>query len=81
MIFADKKSRKQELIHLNGMMYMQDRKEKEWYSESEIAKKEKRAISRLVIEDNTIYEIDLECQYRKKQNNDACKWCKKEKGV
>ena len=81
MIFADKKSRKQELIHLNGMMYMQDGNRKEWYEKTETMKKEKGTVSRLVIEENTIYEIDLECQYRKKQNNDACKWCKKEKGV
>ena len=60
---------------------MQDRNENEWYRESEPVKKEKRTISRLVIEDNTIYEIDLECESKKKYKDNACKWCSGKKGV
>lgn len=54
---------------------MEDRNGKEWYGKSKVMEMEKGAVSKLVIEDNTIYEIDLQCQFRKKNNSDACKWC------
>ena len=64
------------------MIDMQDRTRKEWSEESKSVKRESRTLSRLVIEENTIYEIDLECQCRKKCNKDAsCEWCNEKKGV
>ncbi len=41
----------------------------------------KREASRLVIEDNTIYEIDLECQNRKDCSCKKCKSGSNQKGV
>ncbi len=37
--------------------------------------------SQLVIDENTIYEIDLECQYRKQLQKGKCKSCNEKKGV
>lgn len=59
---------------------MEDRDLRSAMLESE--KKEKHVVtSRLVIEDNTIYEIDLECQNRKQSSEKKRKLCNVKKGV
>ena len=47
----------------------------------EYKKEKKKEISRLVIEENTIYEIDLDCQYRKDCKKNNCKKQDEKKGV
>lgn len=65
----------------NGLMFMEYKGLKTNLSETECGKTKKMGTSRLVIEENTIYEIDLDCQYRKQLEKQNCKSCNAKKGV
>ncbi len=58
---------------LEWMMNMEYRKEVREEKAAEEKEKTKKSTSQLIIESNTIYEIDLDCQYQKD--------CKCKKGV
>ena len=47
----------------------------------EYKKEKKKEVSQLVIEDNTIYEIDLECQNRRQCKKNTCNEKNEKKGV
>lgn len=59
-----------------AMEYKEDRSKQ---SETEERQRKTEGLSQLVIEENTIYEIDLDCQYRKDCNCKECK-CNKTSG-
>ena len=62
-------------------MYVEYKDRKVNLSEPEYWKVRQTTVSRLVIEENTIYEIDLDCQYRKQSEKQNCQSCHTKKGV